>query len=130
MRISDWSSDVCSSDLYSIPRAFKRLIVASSTRAATDVCSRSARFLISAASPGFTDAARFRVLARLGRRRGKGTGRRGSSRLFVRAIGLEHKWLVWCRYKSVDTLNGCNVVARPETTSRVDFAVKTRIDKS
>src|SRR3546814_1135532 len=97
MRISDWSSDVCSSDLYSIPRAFKRLIVASSTRAATDVCSRSARFLISAASSGFTDAARFRVLARLGRRRGKGTGRRGSSCLFGRAIGLEHKRLVWCR---------------------------------
>src|SRR3546814_5106862 len=66
-------------------------------RSATDVCSRSARFLISAASSGFTDAARFRVLARLGRRRGKGTGRRGSSCLFGRAIGLEHKRLVWCR---------------------------------
>src|SRR3546814_1603015 len=72
-------------------------IVASSTRSATYVCASSARFLISAASSGFTDAARFRVLARLGRRRGKGTGRRGSSCLFGRAIGLEHKRLVWCR---------------------------------
>src|SRR3546814_4385469 len=53
--------------------------VASSTSAATDVCSRSAKLLISAASSGLTDAARLRVFARLGRRRGSGTGSSGSS---------------------------------------------------
>jgi hypothetical protein len=90
----------------------------------------AARFLISAASSGFTDAARLRVFARLGRRRGKGTGRRGSSCLFGRAIGLKHKRLMWCRNKRVDTLNGCNVVARQERTSRVALAVKARIDIS
>src|SRR3546814_8704339 len=37
---------------------------------------------------------------------------------------------MWCRNKRVDTLNGCNVVARQERTSRVALAVKARIDIS
>src|SRR3546814_18245095 len=92
--------------------------VASSTSAATDVCSRSAKLLISAASSGLTDAARLRVFARLGRRRGSGAGSSGSSCLLRRAITYLTQTNGGCRTKRVDTRNGLIGGVRQDTTSR------------